>query len=154
MNIPYFTSYMKWLFGLITLLLFTACAQRDFGQRESAQIKELLTYQQKAWNEGDIEAFMEVYWQSDSLIFFSSGKRTYGWDNTLENYKLRYPNRDAMGQLTFSIYSISGLGKHACSLLGGYHLQRKDDELEGYFTLIWQKLDGQWKIVSDMTCAE
>ena len=47
-------------------------------------IKKMLTTQQECWNNGDIDGFMEGYWNSEELIFTSlNHKPAFGWENTL-----------------------------------------------------------------------
>lgn len=135
----------------LVLLLFS-CDSSEFNESEKNAIKQVLTIQQEAWNQGDIETFMEGYWKSDELRFTSSGNINMGWQQTLDGYKRRYPDLEAMGKLTFDIYDVFPVASSAAALNGGYHLKRTNDELSGYFNLIFRKMDGEWKIISDMTC--
>ena len=57
-----------------------------------------------------------------------------------------------MGKLYFSIDALERIGKDGFYLIGRYELVRKNDKPEGYFTLIWKRINGKWKIISDMTC--
>ena len=123
------------------------------GQSEKAieAVKSALFIQQEAWNNGDIDAFMEGYWKSDNLQFIGSSGPTYGWKNTLEGYKKRYPDRAAMGQLTFDILNIDVRSKKVISLVGKFTLKRENDSPSGHFLLIWKKIKGKWLIVADHT---
>ena len=105
--------------------------------------------QQDAWNNFNIESFMEGYWKSDSLKFIGKNGITYGWDSTLENYKKIYPSKEAMGKLTFTIISLDLISDTSAFMIGKYHLKRKNDEPSGHFTLLWLKIDGKWLIVAD-----
>ena len=63
-------------------------------------IKKILASQQECWNNGDIDGFMQGYWNSEKFIFTSlSHKPAYGWKNTLERYKNSYPTKASMGEL-------------------------------------------------------
>lgn len=108
--------------------------------------------QQKDWNNGNIEKFMEGYLKSDSLTFIGSQGITKGWNNTLTNYKKRYPDTEAMGSLTFEIISIDVISNETAILIGKYTLVRKQDNPSGMFTLVWKKVNNIWYIVSDHTC--
>ena len=94
---------------------------------------------------------METYWKSENLQFLGSNGPTYGWENTLERYKKRYPDRAAMGQLEFEIMNIDVRSKKVISLIGKYTLKRENDEPSGYFLLLWKKIKGKWLIVADHT---
>ncbi|MBK8503478.1 MAG: nuclear transport factor 2 family protein [Saprospiraceae bacterium] len=116
------------------------------------EIKEILDAQTEAWNKGDISEFMKTYWADDQLQFIGSNGPTFGYENTLQNYYKRYPDRGAMGKLHFDVLTINKRSRKVYSLIGKYHLERdKFDDLEGHFLLIIQKIKGHWKIVADST---
>lgn len=112
---------------------------------------EIMT-QQNAWNAGDIDRFMESYWRSETLTFSSGGKTIRGWQATLERYRKRYPNKSAMGELTFRELEVTMLGDDAAFVLGRWHLKR-DKPIGGNFSLVWRRIDGQWRIVHDHSSA-
>jgi len=115
-------------------------------------ILEIFKTQEEAWNAGDIPAFMETYWRSDSLTFLGQSGPVYGWDATLDRYYKRYPDRQAMGILRFEISRIDQRSDDVCSVIGSYHLTREGlDNLEGYFLILTQRIDGRWVIVADST---
>ena len=140
------------LAGLIIFCCFILSIPRIVSDDESA-IKQLLYEQQEAWNRGDIESFMEAYWDSEELKFYGTNGLTKGWKATKENYYKRYPNRQKMGHLTFGIKSLDRISDNSYFLLGTYSLKRQHDNPSGAFTLIWKKIEGDWKIIADMTCA-
>lgn len=115
------------------------------------EIESVLTIQTKAWNSGDIDAFMEHYWKSEQLTFSSGGKTTRGWQKTKDNYKKRYPNKDKMGQLSFSDLEITKLSNEAALVLGRWQLTRKEDKPGGNFSLTFRSMNGRWLIVHDHT---
>lgn len=116
-----------------------------------AAMRAVLEDQQKAWNLGDIEGFMEGYLQSDQLRFASGGDITLGWQETLNRYQKRYSDRAKMGELKFDIYSVNQLNADTGLIFGKWTLTRASDTPNGLFTLHMKKGDGGWKIVSDHT---
>ncbi len=107
-------------------------------------IKDIMHDQELAWNRGDLDAFMEGYWKSDSLMFVGSKGPTYGWQQTLDNYKKGYPNAQAMGQLTFTNLQFSPLENDHFLVVGKWHLERTDlENLEGHYSLVWKRINGQ-----------
>ena len=116
-----------------------------------AAIKGVLSTQQKAWNEGNIDAFMEHYWKSDDLTFSSEGKTTRSWNATLARYRERYPTRETMGRITFGDLEITPLGSSAALVLGKWNLEREGDPIGGNFSLVIRKFDDRWLIVHDHT---
>jgi len=114
-------------------------------------IKETLQNQARAWNTGDIDAFMQDYWQSDALRFASGGDINTGWDVTKARYIKRYPDKTTMGELAFTDLDVQLLSKTDALVFGRWRLTRENDSPNGLFTLHFKRMDGQWKIVSDHT---
>ena len=129
-------------------MLFCSCS--SFAQDKGAVLK-VLEDQRQAWNRGDIDNYMRGYWKSDSLVFVGKAAPVYGWQGTLDRYKKSYPDKAAMGELTFDIIEVKILDNHNAFVLGGWHLKREKDAPGGYFTLWFRKINGEWKIVCDHT---
>lgn len=136
--------------GIVFVLLSSGCAVSGGSGRATIEIPLILGRQAEAWNDGDIETFMQAYDASGELTFSSGGRVTRGWQSTLDGYRKRYPNRDAMGFLTFSDLEITPLGPTAVLVLGRWQLQR-DEPVGGAFTLVLRKGDDGWRIVHDHT---
>lgn len=114
-----------------------------------AEIEGLMQAQERAWNQGEIEGFMEHYWKSDSLCFIGSKGLTYGWDATLQNYRTSYPNPEAMGTLRFTQIKMDSIHEDAAYVVGKWQLFRSADTLSGHYSLLWKKLQGAWRITAD-----
>jgi ketosteroid isomerase-like protein len=121
-----------------------------YAQDRQAVLK-VLHNQQTAWNKGDIEEFMQGYWKSDSLLFVGKAAPTHGWQATFDNYKRGYPDKAAMGILSFDIMQVKLLDATNAFVLGAWHLKREKDAPGGYFTLWFRKINGEWKVVVDHT---
>ncbi|MGF1582181.1 MAG: YybH family protein [Gemmataceae bacterium] len=142
--------------GCVTLALppHQAMAQREQKQQKLAkQLRDILETQANAWNVGNIEKFMENYWKSEKLSFSSGGRTIRGWKQTLARYKQKYSTREKMGRLTFSKLEIWPLGSEAALVLGRWKVRRKNETLQGNFSLVFRKMQGQWVIVHDHTSA-
>ncbi|MEO6253667.1 MAG: DUF4440 domain-containing protein [Ferruginibacter sp.] len=137
---------------IITVLFFTAAAQskpaRPLGGDEQV-IRTLLEEQRQAWNNGEIEKFMATYWHSDSLMFIGKSGITYGWQNTLNNYRNGYPDTATMGKLTFDILGVKRLSVIYFYVVGKWHLTRSVGDVQGHFTLLFKKVKNKWVIVAD-----
>ncbi|PWJ59851.1 ketosteroid isomerase-like protein [Dyadobacter jejuensis] len=138
------------LLTFVLLLLTTgAYAQSKVDQD---QIYDQLNQQVAHWNNGDIAAFMEAYWPSDSLMFVGKSGVTYGYTNTYQNYLKRYPDRATMGILSFEYINMSFPSPGVAFLVGKFHLHRPEKgDASGFYTLLWRKIDGKWRIVVDHT---
>ncbi len=118
--------------------------------QDEKSIREVLDKQVAAWNETDMEGFMQGYWKSDSLLFIGS-KITNGWDSTLARYKRSYPDKAAMGTLRFEIMRVGFISSEGYLITGKYFLARGKDNPSGVFTLLFRKKNGQWVVVYDHT---
>jgi uncharacterized protein (TIGR02246 family) len=130
---------------------------RPAGQARAAEqaIRAVLDAQVAAWNKGDLKGFMAGYWSSPELTFFSGGKRTRGWQATLDRYVERYQSKgQEMGRLAFSELEVELLGPDSALVRGRWQLKRSKDNPGGLFTLIFKRLPEGWRIVHDHTSAE
>ena len=135
-------------FLLLITLMVTALQSRAQSAPEKA-VRQVLKQQSGAWNRGDIPGFMKGYWENDSLMFIGKSGVTYGWQNTLNNYRKNYPDVATMGKLTFTILVIKQLSDQYQEVVGKWHLQREKGDIEGHFTLLFQKIKSTWVIVMD-----
>jgi hypothetical protein len=139
---------------LAASLLLAACAGPQIEtETEASAIRTVLITQQAAWNRGDIDAFMQGYRKSEELRFSSGDTVTTGWQQTRDRYLQRYPDRAAMGTLTFSDLKVDILGPEAAVVYGRFSLAREKDRPHGIYTLIVRKFPEGWRIVSDHTSA-
>ncbi|MDQ6756855.1 MAG: DUF4440 domain-containing protein [Bacteroidota bacterium] len=135
----------KLFFSLIVLFTTAAIAQ----SKDEMAIRNVLHQQTIAWNEGNIENFMQGYWQNDSLKFIGKSGITYGWQKTLDNYKKNYPDAATMGKLDFVILETKRLSVLYYFVVGKWHLARASGDVGGYFTLLFKKIKNKWLIVTD-----
>lgn len=112
-------------------------------------IRKVLSDQTIAWNSGNIDEFMKGYWNNDSLMFIGSGGVTYGYQNTLMNYKKHYNNADAMGILSFELIKVQRLSPEYYFVVGKWHLKRKIGDVGGHYDLLFRKINNSWVIISD-----
>ena len=122
-----------------------------FGKAQNMDeqaIKNILAAQTISWNSGNVEKFMQGYWQNDSLVFIGKSV-THGWQQTLDNYKKNYPDTVAMGKLDFNILQVKKLSDIYYFVIGKWHLLRSIGDLQGHFSLVFQKISGHWFIIAD-----
>lgn len=126
------------------------------GADAASAVRELLEAQVAAWNRGDIEGFMEGYWRSEQMTFAGANGVTRGWQAVLERYRRGYPNRAAMGSLSFSNQEMTELAPDAVLVVGRWRLERAQDTPGGTFTLVARRLPSPagWRIVHDHTSGD
>jgi uncharacterized protein (TIGR02246 family) len=115
-------------------------------------IRGVLDSQVKAWNDGKLEEFMDGYWKSGEMTFYSGKEKRLGWDEALARYKKRYQGEGKeMGKLSFSELEVQVLGPEFALVKGRWLVEMKKEKLDGLFTLIMRKTDKGWKIIHDHT---
>ena len=150
---------MRYIFAL-SIVILSSCNMTNTSNIEAIKqdpneidaIKEMLTTQQECWNNGNIDGFMEGYWNSEKLIFTSATHLpAYGWENTLERYKNSYPTKESMGEFRFEILDVRLTSTTTSNLFGKWELIREKDHPNGLFYLDLEKFDENWLITKDST---
>ncbi len=141
-------NYKLLIFLLVTFFLQ---GQTNISREDSISISQVLKDQEKAWNDGDIDKFMQGYLKSDNIVFTGSNGSIYGWEETRKRYLNKYSNRTLMGRLKFRIINFQKLSDNIIQMQGSFYLKRKIDDSKGFFSLIWKKVDEKWFIISDHT---
>lgn len=132
----------------LLLVLFTSLS--GYSQSADEQtIRQILDAQTRHWNEGNLDAFMEGYWHSDSLMFIGKSGITYGYQNALNNYKRGYADTAHMGQLRFELISLKPIEKDHYFVVGKWFLKRSVGDLNGVYTLLFRRIKGKWWIIVD-----
>ena len=140
----------------VTPLLCSLLAAQGGNSSSPTAILKVLEAQQAAWNRHDLEGFMDGYWHSDDLTFFSGARETSGWQAALDRYKKAYTGEGKdMGKLEFANVRIGMLGSDAAFVRGEFHLTMPDGKTpHGLFTLVFRKFPEGWKIVHDHSAGE
>ncbi|MBB1268815.1 DUF4440 domain-containing protein [Shewanella sp. SR44-3] len=133
----------KWLWTLLVCSTFSVMAT------PKDDIHALLTQQEVDWNNGDIRAYLQGYWQDERLSFVSKGKLNHGWGTLFKSYQRSYPDTASMGLLDFSGLAIKVLSDSAAVVSGRWELKRAKDNPSGVFTVVIEKIDGRWLITHD-----
>ena len=136
------------IFLMIIAVLVCSCSTSNTEEDKNA-ILESMKQSQDYWNSGDLDGFMHNYWKSDSLKFIGKSGITYGWQGSLDRYKNSYPDKSKQGTLTFDFLHLEAVGQGNYFQVGKYTQIRETDTLSGHFSLLWKKIDGEWKIIVD-----
>lgn len=122
-----------------------------FPQAVDNGLRKVLDDQTAAWNRGDLVAFMQGYWHSSEVTFFSGDTVIRGWEATLQRYRNKYQSTDKdMGRLSFTDENIQMLSSNAAVVTARWHLEMSDGKkLEGLTTLLCKRLPEGWRIVHD-----
>lgn len=131
-----------------------ATAQKSLADtRVSGDIAQLLQRQAADWNRGDLDAFATGYKDSADILFIGKTLE-HGYGGMLAGYKHRYPTRESMGTLGFSMIAVQPLDARFATCTGHFHLERTPaggGDADGYFLLVLEKTAKGWKIIRDDT---
>ena len=139
---------MKNIILILSVIVVTACSAqtKDPLQIVSSKMKQ----QEEAWNNKNLEGFMIPYWHSDSLVFIGKSGLTYGWQQTLDNYKDTYSTPEEMGTLQFENKIVRQLDSETIQVIGKWLLIRPEEgDISGHYSLVWKVKNGEWVIISD-----
>jgi ketosteroid isomerase-like protein len=133
---------------VVTLLLLSPIT---LAQNTDTGLRKILDDQTAAWNRGDLTGFMQGYWRSPEVTFFSGDTIIKGWEPTLQRYRDKYQSAGKeMGKLSFTEEKIQMLGPDAALVTARWHLAMTDGKkLEGLTTLLCKRLPEGWQIVHD-----
>jgi ketosteroid isomerase-like protein len=137
---------MKFILCIVSILLMKVSLAQSADEQA---VRKILHDQTVNWNAGNLEEFMKGYWKNDSLMFIGKSGVTYGYSNTLENYKRNYGDTVKMGKLSFDLKAVQQISPDAYFVVGKWNLKRTIGDLSGHYTLLFRKINGEWVIVVD-----
>jgi ketosteroid isomerase-like protein len=126
---------------------------RNHHENTKASLVQVLDNQRAAWNQGNLEEFMEGYWHSEDLTFYSGNDIRHGWQATIDRYRKSYQSEGKeMGKLAFDDVEVDLIGSDNALVRGRWELTMKDGtNPKGLFTLRFRHLPEGWRIVHDHT---
>lgn len=139
------------IFLMILSAIFVSAQSNSRDEKIEKQIREVMDKQVEAWNQGDIEGFMQGYWKSEEMTFVSGNNVSKGWQAAFDRYKKGYDTPEKMGTLSFTELEITVLSKSSAFVKGRFTLERENDKPTGIFTLVFRKFKDGWKVVHDHT---
>ncbi len=113
-----------------------------------------LNAQIAAWNEGNLDAFMNIYWNSDDLKFISGVKMTKGWSSTLKRYREEYADDNGLGRLSVDKTDVEIITDDVAIVTGRFTHNKDGVNTGGAFSLVWKRINGQWRIVHDHSAVD
>lgn len=137
---------MKYCITLVCLLLSIT----TFGQsKDEKAILAVMREEERVWNAGDIEAYVDLYAPSDSTRMIYGTGAVYGKDNILAFYKKYWP-KERMGQLTLDGARLERLSKRYYYVSGFFHVKGADGKsINGRFSGLMKKIKGKWYLYTD-----
>lgn len=114
-------------------------------------VRATVRAQAAAWNEGDLEAFMDIYWKNDALKFVSGGDVTRGWSATMKRYRDRYQGPAGMGRIDLDKLEAQMVTEDVAVVTGRVRHAVGENASASVFSLVMRRDEGVWRIVHDHT---
>ena len=134
---------------LIALLVAAspAAAQSPFAADSAAMIASM-GETARAWNQADLDGHVAAY--ADSAVFMAPGP-IVGRDRTRAALERSFWREGRpVQQLRFEQLNARPLGADRALMTGRFILSGGgQEERSGWYTLIWERIDGRWRIVHD-----
>jgi ketosteroid isomerase-like protein len=145
------TAFMFCLFALVLSACAPAPGPATRDDEIAQEVRNVMEAQQAAWNRGDIEGFMEGYDHAETTTFVSGDQLIRGWQTVLDRYKRQYNSREQMGTLAFAELTIKPISSVLALVDGRWQLTRVNDAPHGRFTLLFSRINNNWRIIHDTT---
>lgn len=143
---------ISFVFRLALLLVFSfgqltsICQKRSKDERE---ILDLMRLEEKFWNSGDIQGYVDLYAPEDSTRMILPKGATYGRDSILAFYKKYWP-KERMGTLKLDGESLERLSKEYYYVSGYFHVSYPGGKtINGRFSGLMKKIKDKWYIYTD-----
>ena len=114
-------------------------------------VRATVRAQAAAWNEGDLDAFMDIYWKNDALKFVSGGDVTRGWSATMKRYRDRYQGAAGMGRIDLDKLEAQLVTEDVAVVTGRVRHAVGENASASVFSLVMRRDEGVWRIVHDHT---
>jgi ketosteroid isomerase-like protein len=120
---------------------------------EQLAVVKIVLAQESAWNKGDLDGFLAGFKDAPDTQAVL-GNRAVGMAEIHNAFHNNYPNREAMGLLSYSDVEARMLGENFALATGKYHLDRSKKyggPADGTFTEVMEKTPKGWQIIFDET---
>lgn len=143
-------------FTVILLFIFTlicSCSSAITTQQvnlDKKQIIQNIAASVACWNSANLKCFMNYYINSPDTLFISNTKFIYGWQSLYDHYSQKYgSNTNSMGKLSLTPESVKIFDNNHAFLYGRWHLVTESQVYDGVTSLIFEKINKDWKITID-----
>jgi hypothetical protein len=111
------------------------------------EISTLILNQYKAWEKGDSDAYMSVFWKSPSLLYIIDSTIYFGWDQTKAKIERDYGDRRERGGLTLERLKTNIINEGLATTIEWWAMTFEKETLKGYSSSTWRKFSEGWKII-------
>jgi uncharacterized protein (TIGR02246 family) len=144
----------RWTGFAIFLLVAGSCAPApraaDAPGGQRAEIAAMLERSARAWNRGDLDAFVSDYLDSDRTTYIGRAGVIHGRAAIRAVYAPRFEPGGVRDSLSFEGLEVDSLAPGVINVIAQYVLSRGDSTVaRGPTSLVMERADGRWYIVHD-----
>jgi hypothetical protein len=122
------------------------------SQRPAAlEIGDLIQKQFEAWNAGDIDAYLSVFWRSPLLVYVVDASILTGWDQVRANVMREYGNRRDVGHPELERLQTNILTDDLASTIQWWTFRFREVKVKGLSSSTWRKFPEGWRIIESHT---
>jgi ketosteroid isomerase-like protein len=118
---------------------------------DSAKITALVAKGYAAWNAGDIDDFLSVYWRSPLLVVIEEESVFSGYDEVKANLERMYPPGTNRGNLVLERLLMKILSPETATTVEWFNSTFPKTSIHGITSSTWRKFPEGWRIVQCQT---
>ena len=149
--------YSLAIFAVATLAAVTTCTPRRLETPTAAErdalageVAAMLATSAKAWNRGDLDAFMTDYYPGERTSYVTSRGVIHDPARIRERYAPRFAPGGVHDSLSFENVEVDPLAPDVVHVLAWYVLSRRDSTIaRGPTSLVMLRHAGRLRIVHD-----
>src|SRR5687768_2800143 len=131
-------TFCKSLIACLLMVLITSSIKAQ--SKDVKAILEVMREEERTWNAGDVEGYVNLYADEDSTRMILSKNSAYGKAAILAFYKKYWP-KEKMGKLTLTADSIEKLSKKYYYVSGFFNVVLPDGKkVDGRFSGLMKKI--------------
>ena len=116
------------------------------------EVRAVLKSLQEDWNRGDMQAYLDAYWDDEGLTLVFGDQVISGKSNMTRMFTTGWPDEEKMGDFATANEAVTLLGRDTAGTKGTFQHQFTDELVVGAFTHVLQRMgDGEWRIVHEHT---
>lgn len=116
-------------------------------------IRGVIAANAAAWNEGNLDAYMNGYANAADTMLVDNAVVTAGWAPLKKTFERDIAAAGAMGRLTFGGLDVRMTSEDVATVVGKYSIARANGGRGGVVTLVMKRIDGVWRIVQETRVA-
>jgi limonene-1,2-epoxide hydrolase len=128
-----------------------AAATHDSRGDGSEELLAFLKKLREDWNGGDMQAYLDAYWDDESMVLVSNGRVIVGKQAMTDLFTSTWPSVEKMGTFTTENEHVALLSHDEAIISGEFTHVFPHLTVDAAFTHVMKRIDGQWKIVNEHT---